>query len=74
MKVLFVNHVGGHKFAANCIVYQKDGNGEVGKGVWLARVKPRDVEGIVGWVLGERGVEEEMVRGGFDRGRGLVSW
>jgi len=44
----FVNHVGGHKYSANVLVYRK----EDGMGVWLARVAPKHVEvrslGLVG--------------------------
>ena len=41
-KVIFVNHVGGHKFAANVLVYNK--NGEF---VWFARCNPTNVKFIV---------------------------
>jgi len=36
----FINHVGGHKYSANVLVYRK----EDGMGVWLARVAPKHVE------------------------------
>lgn len=36
----FVNHVGGHKYAANVLVYRKAD----GMGVWLARIAPKHVE------------------------------
>ncbi|KAJ2893877.1 hypothetical protein MKZ38_008144 [Zalerion maritima] len=44
--------------------------------IWLARVKPEDCEGIVKYtVLQGKVVKPEwQLRGGFDRGRGLVSW
>lgn len=42
-RVAFVNHVGGHKFAANVIIYLK----KSAKLVWLGRVTPVHVEAIV---------------------------
>ena len=36
----FINHVGGHKYSANVLIYRK----EDGMGVWLARVAPKHVE------------------------------
>ena len=36
----FINHVGGHKYSANVLIYRK----EDGMGVWLARVAPKDIE------------------------------
>lgn len=42
VKVLFVNHVGGHKFAANVLVYNKHG-----EFVWFARCTPLNVKFIL---------------------------
>lgn len=36
----FINHVGGHKYAANVLIYRKAD----GMGAWLARVAPKHVE------------------------------
>ncbi|SCU80767.1 LADA_0B09406g1_1 [Lachancea dasiensis] len=41
--VAFVNHVGGHKFVANVILYLKQSHSLI----WLARVTPRNVPAIV---------------------------
>ncbi|PWY87590.1 hypothetical protein BO70DRAFT_369579 [Aspergillus heteromorphus CBS 117.55] len=60
--IYFINHVGGHKYAANVIVYRRgeggwargegeEGQGKAGEGaaqgIWLARVRPQDCENIV---------------------------
>ncbi|MCJ1230344.1 hypothetical protein MMC12_007017, partial [Toensbergia leucococca] len=45
--IYFISHVGGHKFAANVMVYRRDASGEGGQCIWLARVRPEDCEGIV---------------------------
>lgn len=70
--IYFISHVGGHKYAANVMVYRK----EQGQAIWLARVRPRDCEGIVRFtVLQGKVVRPEWhLRGGFDRGKELVSW
>lgn len=69
--VVFINHVGGHKYSANCIIYRK----KDGQGIWLARVAPKNVEGIVKkTILEGKLVDPAMVRGGFNRKAGLVSW
>jgi hypothetical protein len=51
---------------------------DVGAGqcIWLARVKPEDCEGIVKFTVlqGKVVKPERQLRGGFDRGRGLLSW
>lgn len=55
-----------------------EGEGDVGAGqcIWLARVKPEDIEGIVKYTLlqGKVVKPERQLRGGFDRSRGLMSW
>lgn len=110
--IYFVNHVGGHKYSANVMVYRRpnafgqdhvpvkneakptngdavngdgangDANGkakgDVGAGqfIWLARVTPQDCENLVRYTLlkGKVVKPETQLRGGFDRGKGLVSW
>ncbi|KAK4654689.1 hypothetical protein QC762_408150 [Podospora pseudocomata] len=44
--------------------------------IWLARVKPEDCEGIVKFTVlqGKVVKPQSQLRGGFDRGRGLMSW
>jgi len=68
--IYFINHVGGHKWSANMIIYRK----EAGQGIWLARVAPKDIEKIVKWTVLEGKVTQDMIRAGFDRSKGLVSW
>ncbi|KAF3902658.1 hypothetical protein ABW20_dc0107293 [Dactylellina cionopaga] len=68
--IYFINHVGGHKWSANMIIYRK----KAGQGIWLARVKPTDIEAIVRWTLLEGKVQPEKIRAGFDRSRGVTSW
>ncbi|KAI0407198.1 Sucrase/ferredoxin-like-domain-containing protein [Xylaria palmicola] len=134
--VYFINHVGGHKYSANMMVYRRpdafgvdavergrlapgeavrirraapppaaataDGaegatNGDAGsdKGeaearqrgeddddvgaaqcIWLARVRPEDCENIVKYTVLQGKVVKpaSQLRGGFDRGKGLMSW
>jgi (2Fe-2S) ferredoxin len=70
-KVVFINHVGGHKFSANVIIYRR----EDGQGIWLARVAPKHVEGIVKYTLLQgKVVHGDMIRGGFNRRSGATSW
>lgn len=69
--VVFINHVGGHKYSANVIIYRKAD----GQGIWLARVAPKHVEGIVKHTLVKgKIVHPDMIRGGFNRQTGLASW
>jgi len=75
--VYFISHVGGHKYSANVLVFRRDqATGEAGQCIWLARVRPEDCEGIVRWTMLEGKVRkgERQLRGGYDRGRGVVSW
>ncbi|KAI5306062.1 hypothetical protein KEM55_008739, partial [Ascosphaera atra] len=88
--IYFVSHVGGHKYSANMIIYRRrdfewykhapqDGEqkGEgAAQGIWLARVKPEDCEGIIKYTVLQGKVikPEYQLRGGFDRERGVVSW
>lgn len=41
--VAYVNHVGGHKYAANVIIYLKNS----GKNIFLARIRPNNVKPII---------------------------
>lgn len=43
VQIAFINHVGGHKFAANLIMYMK----QLGKNIWLARCNPSNVKPII---------------------------
>lgn len=86
--IYFISHVGGHKFAANVMVYRSEGlvrnisneknkqNGEASQGIWLGRVRPEDCEAIVKFTVlqGKVVKPERQLRGGFDRARSLVSW
>lgn len=91
VKVLFVNHVGGHRWSANVIIYRKQDkeNGREGEdrdemsgraeeamqGIWLAKIAPRHVEGIVKHTILEGKVcDSGLIRAGFDRKTGLNSW
>lgn len=44
--------------------------------IWLARVKPEDIENIVRYTVlqGKVVKPESQLRGGFDREKGLLSW
>ncbi|KAL4779403.1 Sucrase/ferredoxin-like-domain-containing protein [Aspergillus varians] len=70
--IFFVSHVGGHKFAANMLVYRKKEQ----QMIWLARVRPEHCEGIVNYTLLQGKVvhPDTQLRGGFDRMKGLTSW
>ena len=89
--IYFISHVGGHKFSANVIIYRRkdfkwyerkegevNGSQDTGaaQGIWLARVRPEDCEGIVKHTVMKGKVikPESQLRGGFDREKGLVSW
>lgn len=43
IQVAFVNHVGGHKYSANVIIYIK----QLKKNIWLARCSPINVKSII---------------------------
>ncbi|EEH50428.2 uncharacterized protein PADG_06507 [Paracoccidioides brasiliensis Pb18] len=71
VSIIFVSHVGGHKFAANVLVYRRKEE----QMIWLARVTPKDCEGIVKYtVLQGKLVHPEQLRGGFDEKKCLTSW
>jgi len=46
------------------------------QGIWLARVRPEDCEGIVKYTVlqGKVVKPQRQLRGGFDRVKGAVSW
>lgn len=83
--VYFINHVGGHKYSANVMVYRRQGRTQNGEevlsdeavqGIWLARVRPEDCENIVKFTVlqGKLVKPQRQLRGGFDRERGVLSW
>ncbi|KAF3893732.1 Sucrase/ferredoxin domain-containing protein [Trichophyton interdigitale] len=46
------------------------------QGIWLARIRPEDCEGIIKYTVlkGKVVKPDTQLRGGFDRERGLISW
>lgn len=88
--IYFINHVGGHKFSANVIIYRRGGSAadpaavgatppldeEAAQCIWLARVKPADIENLVRFTIlqGKVVQPERQLRGGFDRTKRLTSW
>ncbi|KAG1892706.1 Sucrase/ferredoxin-like-domain-containing protein [Suillus subluteus] len=59
--ILMNSHVGGHKFAGNCIIYTPRG-----AGVWYGRVTPHEVESIVKHTIIDGQVLPTILRGGVD--------
>lgn len=58
IKVAFINHVGGHKYVANVLMYSK-----TGKNIWLARCRPQNVRPIIDeCILADGKVWPENVR------------
>ncbi|KAL9077074.1 MAG: hypothetical protein Q9157_003497 [Trypethelium eluteriae] len=57
-------------------VEEEAGNMEAAQCIWLARVRPEDCENVVRYTVlqGKVVKPESQLRGGFDRGRQLVSW
>lgn len=88
--IYFINHVGGHKYSANVIVYRRrdfdwykheetraaDEEEGASQGIWLARVRPEECENIIRYTVLQGKVlkPESQLRAGFDRQRGLTSW
>lgn len=84
--IYYINHVGGHKYSANFMIYRREGrkrddgseelSGEAVQGIWLARVRPEDCENIVRYTVlqGKVVKPQRQLRGGFDRERGVLSW
>ncbi|KAI5953261.1 hypothetical protein KGF54_002632 [Candida jiufengensis] len=59
VKIAFINHIGGHKFAANVIIYLKN----TGQNIWLGLCKPNNVKPIVDQcIIGEGKVWPVKVR------------
>ncbi|KAL1572449.1 hypothetical protein MG5_02564 [Candida albicans P57072] len=55
----FINHIGGHKYAANVIIYLK----KSGKNIWLGLCKPNNIKPIVDeCILGDGKVWPNKVR------------
>lgn len=58
VQVAYVNHIGGHKFAANVIIYLKSGHN-----IWLARCNPRNCVPIIDeCIVGKGKVWPDKVR------------
>lgn len=66
-RVVCISHVGGHRFAANVLVYTKSG-----QGIWLARVRPDHVKLIVRHCVLKGEVFPELLRGAFNSNP--ISW
>ncbi|EXJ81581.1 hypothetical protein A1O1_07645 [Capronia coronata CBS 617.96] len=64
--IYFINHVGGHKYSANVLIYRREGRKkdnsdedidgaplakEAVQMIWLARVRPEDCENIVRYTI-----------------------
>lgn len=79
-RVGLISHIGGHKFAGNCIVYippsSRTEKGEkhplAGMGIWYGRVEPKHVEGIVRETVLVGRVIADMFRGGIDENRRVM--
>ncbi|KAJ7591315.1 Sucrase/ferredoxin-like-domain-containing protein [Mycena floridula] len=62
--ILKNSHIGGHKFAGNCIIYTPQGSG-----IWLGRITEHDVEAIVTNTLEEGLIMPSLLRGGVNLSR-----
>ncbi|KAI5959620.1 uncharacterized protein KGF55_005264 [Candida pseudojiufengensis] len=51
ISVAFINHIGGHKFAANVIIYIKS----TGQNIWLGLCKPNNCKPIIDQCILEKG-------------------
>lgn len=60
VRVACVSHIGGHKFAANVMIYLKSG-----QAVWLARVRPEHVANIVKHCILKGEVFPDLMRAAF---------
>ena len=56
-----ISHVGGHKYAANVLIYTKSG-----QAIWLARVRPDHVRQIIQHCILKGEVFPELLRGAFN--------
>jgi Sucrase/ferredoxin-like len=61
---------------ANRHIDKKEENKEAAQCIWLARVRPEDCENIVRYTIlqGKVVKPDRQLRGGFDRGKQLISW
>ncbi|KAF8901720.1 Sucrase/ferredoxin-like-domain-containing protein [Gymnopilus junonius] len=59
--IVKVSHVGGHKYAGNCIIYTPSGSG-----VWYGRVTPHDVDSIVDNTIVKGLILPPLLRGGLN--------
>lgn len=67
----------GHQVALDAGETQgRDGDGEAAQCIWLARIRPEDCENVIRYTLlqGKVVKPQTQLRGGFDRGKQLVSW
>ncbi|KAK2466522.1 hypothetical protein APHAL10511_002164 [Amanita phalloides] len=62
--ILFTSHIGGHKFAGNCIIYTPQGSC-----IWYGRVTPHEVESIVTSTIIGGVVLPSLLRGGLNISR-----
>ncbi|TFK27062.1 hypothetical protein FA15DRAFT_587075 [Coprinopsis marcescibilis] len=62
--IIKVSHVGGHKYAGNCIIYTPTGTG-----VWYGRVTPHDVDSVVENTIIKGLVLPPLLRGGLNLSR-----
>ncbi|PPQ95474.1 hypothetical protein CVT26_008502 [Gymnopilus dilepis] len=59
--IVKVSHVGGHKYAGNCIIYTPSGSG-----IWYGRVTPHDVDSIVDNTIIKGLILPPLLRGGLN--------
>lgn len=78
-RVGLISHIGGHKFAGNVIIYLPPGllldgltHPLAGHGIWLGRVEPKHVEGIVSETISGGKIIADMFRGGIDQDRRIL--
>ncbi|KAG6890948.1 hypothetical protein C0995_000905 [Termitomyces sp. Mi166 len=62
--ILKTSHIGGHKFAGNCIIYTPQGSS-----VWYGRVSPHEVESVVINTIIHGLVLAPLLRGGLNISR-----
>ena len=62
--VLYVSHIGGHKFAGNVIIYTPQG-----AGVWHGRVTPHHCDAIVRETIEGGKIFPSLLRGGINIAR-----
>jgi len=64
-----ISHVGGHRWAANVVIYRR----EPREAIWLARVTPQHAKGIVEQTILQGKVAPGLLRGGYTES-GKTSW